>query len=302
MLSEAFYWLLNMSISASIVGLIILLLGRIKKLPRRMIHILWAIPFLRMWVPVGVASKYSLMALISKFTTKTVVVYDGVLDFTATNHIMAANKYSPVTYKVSLLEDIFCAASVVWIIVAAALVIVTAILYFTTKTELKDATHLRDNIFVSDRITTPAVYGIFRPKIIVPERYKQQDLQYILAHESAHIHRKDNLWRIIAVISSSVHWFNPLIWLFLKKFFEATELACDEKVLADCGKDEQKSYALALVDFAESKNAFASPFGGAGIRVRIDHILSYSKLSVVSAISFTVLAIAIGYVLLANAS
>ena len=100
MLSEIFYWLFNMSISASVVGIIVLILGKIKKLPRRLIRILWAIPFLRMWIPIGMTSKYSLMTLISKFTTKTVVVYDGELDFTFTNHIMAADKYHPITYKV----------------------------------------------------------------------------------------------------------------------------------------------------------------------------------------------------------
>lgn len=302
MLSEVFYWLCNMSISASIVGIIILLSGRIKRLPRRLIHILWAIPFLRMWIPAGMTSKYSLMTLISKFTTRTVVVYDGALDFTFTNHIMAAKNYSPVTYKVNILDDIFHIASVIWIIVAVALMIVTAILYFTTKAELKDASLLRDNIFVSDKITSPATYGILSPRIIIPKDYKQRDLEYILAHESAHIHRKDNLWRIIAVTSASIHWFNPLIWLFLKKFFEETELACDEKVMSDYGADRKKAYATALVGCAENRNVFVSPFGGARIRVRIDHILSYRKLSVISIISFTVLAIAIGYVLLTNAS
>lgn len=302
MLSEVFYWLFNMSISASVVGIFILLLGKIKKLPRRMIHILWAIPFLRMWIPVVMTSKYSLMTLISKFTTKTVVVYDGALDFTFTNHIMAADNYSPITYKVNLLENLFHAASMVWIIVAVALMIISVVLYVITKSELKDADRLRDNICVSDRITVPATYGVFRPRIIIPKGYELRDLQYILAHESAHIHRKDNLWRILAIISVSVHWFNPFAWLYLKKFLEETELACDERVLADCGEDEKKAYAIALVDCAESRNVFVSAFGGAKIRVRIDHILSYKKLSIISIISFTVFTIAIGYVLLTNAS
>lgn len=302
LLSEVFYWLFNMSISASVVGIIILLLGKIKKLPRRLVHILWAIPFLRMWIPIGMSSKYSLMTLISKFTTKTVVVYDGTLDFTFTNHIMAADNYSPITYKVNLLDNLFSTASIVWIIVAAALMIISVILYAITKSELKDASLLRDNIYVSDRITSPAIYSVFRPKVIVPKGYELRDLHYILAHESAHIHRKDNLWRIVAVISASVHWFNPFVWLFLKKFLEETELACDERVLADCDEDEKKAYATALVDCAENRNVFASAFGGAKIRVRIDHILSYKKLSIISIISFTVFAIAIGYVLLTNAS
>lgn len=302
MLSEVFYWLFNMSISASVVGIIILLLGKIKKLPRRLVHILWAIPFLRMWIPVGMSGKFSLMTLISKFTTKTVVVYDGILDFTVTNHIMAADNYSPITYKVNLLDNLFSTAFTVWIIVAVAFLIVSVILYVNTKSELKDASLLRENIYISDRITAPATYGIFRPKIIIPKRYELRDLHYILAHESAHIHRKDNLWRIIAVISASVHWFNPFAWLFLKKFLEETELACDERVLADCGVDKKKAYAIALVECVESKNVFVSAFGGAMIRVRIDHILSYKKLSIISIISFTVFAMAIGYVLLTNAS
>lgn len=302
MLSEVFYWLFNMSISASVVGIVILLLGKIKKFPRRLIHILWAIPFLRMWIPVLITSKYSLMTLISKFTTKTVIVYDGALDFTFTNHIMAADNYSPITYKVNLLDNLFTAASMVWIIVAIALMIISVVLYVITKSELKDANSLRDNIYVSDRIIAPATYGVFRPRIIIPKGYELRDLQYILAHESAHIYRKDNLWRILAIISVSVHWFNPFAWLFLKKFLEETELACDERVLADCGEDEKKAYAIALVDCAESRDTFVSAFGGAKIRVRIDHILSYSKLSIISIISFTMFAIAIGYVLLTNAS
>lgn len=301
MLSEVFYWLLNMSISASLVGIVIILLGMIKKLPRRLVHILWAIPFLRMWIPMGMSSKYSLMTLISRFTTKTVVVYDGALDFTVTNYIMAADKYSPITYKDNLLDDLFRTATMIWIVVALALLILSLVLYVSTKSELKEASHLRDNIYVSDRITSPATYGIIRPRIIIPKGYELDDLQFILAHESAHIYRKDNLWRILALISSSVHWFNPFAWLFLKKFLEVTELACDERVLADCGEGEKKAYATALVNCSESRIVFASAFGGAKIRLRVDRILSYKRLSVISIISFTVLAISIGYVLLTNA-
>lgn len=301
MLSEIFYWLFNMSISASLVGILILLLGKIKKLPRRMVHILWAIPFLRLWVPIGLSSRFSLMTLISRFTTKTVLVFDGTLNFTLTNHIMAADSYSPITYKLDLLDKVFRFASMVWIIVALVLLITTAILYIKAKYEIRDAYHLKDNIYVSDRVLSPLTYGILRPRIIIPKEYEESDLQYILAHEAAHIHCKDNLWRILALISSLVHWFNPLIWLFLKKFLEVTELACDERVLAACGEDEMKSYAKALVKWAESRSILAAAFGGARIKDRVNNILSYKRLSVISIICFILLAIAIAYVLLTNA-
>lgn len=174
LLSEVFYWLFNMSISASVVGIIVLLLGKVKRLPRRLVHILWAIPFLRMWIPIGMSSKYSLMTLVSKFTTKTVAVYDGALNFTLTNHIMAASNYSPITYEMNLLDNLFTTASIVWIIVVAALMIVSVIFYVTTKSELKDTGLLQDNIHVSDRIISPAIYGVFRPKVIVPKGYELQ--------------------------------------------------------------------------------------------------------------------------------
>lgn len=255
-----------------------------------------------MWIPVGMSSKFSLMTLISRFTTSTVVVYDGALDFALTNYLMMADDYFPITYKVNILDRLFSIASIVWIMVTAALIIVSVIIYVITKSELKDANLLRDNIFVSDRISSPATYGIFRPRIIIPKEYEQADLKYIIAHESAHIHLRDNLWRIIAIITVSLHWFNPLAWLFLKKFLEETELACDERVLSACGEDEKKAYAIALVDCAKSRSLFVSAFGGAMIRLRIDHILSYRRLSAISITCFTVLAITIAYVLLTNAS
>jgi beta-lactamase regulating signal transducer with metallopeptidase domain len=215
---------------------------------------------------------------------------------------MAADSYLPITYKVNLLDKVFRIASMVWIIVALALLIINTILYIMARYEVSDANHLSDNIYASDRVLSPVTYGIFRPRIIIPKEYKADDLQYILAHETAHIYRKDNLCRILALMSTLVHWFNPLIWLFLKKFLEVTELACDESVLAACGEDEKKAYATALVNSTESRSVFASAFGGARIKVRISYILSYKRLSILSIICFTLLAMTIAYVLLTNAA
>lgn len=301
MLSCAFYWLLNMSISAAIVGIVVLLIGKIKKLPRRMTHILWAIPFIRMWLPVVMTGKYSLMSLISKVTTRSVVVYKGVFQYTFLNHVMEADNYFPVTYKVSKLDSLFNIVSILWITVALAFFMFVIFIYIRSAYEMKDAVHVRDNVYVSDRISFPATYGIINPKIIIPEEYGERDLQYIIAHENAHIRRLDNLWRLIAVISVCVHWFNPFAWLFLKKFLEETELACDEYVMAKFNEADKKAYAIALVDYAAGTSVFASAFGGAKIRPRIERILTYNRLSVFSVICFTVLVIAIGYLLLTNA-
>ena len=300
--SEFFYWLLNMSISASIVGIFIVLLSKIRRIPRKIITLLWIVPFLRMWIPVGMNSEYSLMSLISKFATKTIIVYDGIARFSMMNSISLADTYFPVTYKVDLLENVFKIAAIVWLVIAAALVIAMLILYAVTKSELKDSRHMRDNIYISDKITSPAVYGIIREKIIIPSTYRNDDLKYILMHEQAHIKRKDNLWRIVAILTACVHWFNPLSWLFLKSFLANIELACDEAVLKKCTDSEKKCYANTLLNCAESKSLYASAFGGAKVRVRIERILSYKKLSTLSAIGFISLAVVVGYMLLTNAA
>lgn len=301
MLSEMFYWLLSMSISASIAGAIVCLLSRIRKIPRRILCALWIVPFLRMWIPFGLNSQYSLMSLISKLTTKTVTLYEGAADISMVNFVMAADTYFPVTYTIDPLETVFQIAAVLWLIIAAALILTITIVYVAAKAELKGAHPLRDRIFLSDKVTSPATYGIVRPKILLPHTYETKDLTFILLHEEAHIKRGDNLWRILAILTACIHWFNPLSWLFLKRFLASVELACDETVLKLCGESEKKNYAMTLLHSAESKSLCTSAFGGANVRLRIEHILSYKKLSALSIIAFSILAVFVGYILLTNA-
>lgn len=304
MLGEIFYWIFNMSIAATICVMPLLLLRLIKKIPRRIFIWLWLVPFIRMCIPVGISSKYGIMALLSQFTTKTVTIVqigdDSAL--TMMNHVMGANSYFPITYKVNLLEDLFNIASVVWLVVALAAILALAIIYFVTLGEVKDAKKLKDNIYISDKIKTPAVYGIIKPKIILPIEYQESELIYILMHENAHIKRKDNLVRLLAFIIVCLHWFNPFAWLLLKLLYSDIELACDESVLSNCDETERKEYAYTLLSTAEKTNVFAASFGGSKIRIRIENILSYKKISVFSIVAFSSLIIAVCYVLLTNAS
>jgi len=304
MLSAIFYWVLNMSVIGGITGLIVALLGKIPKFPRFAAFLLWGLPLIRLWFPIGIANSFSLLNLISNYATKTVVIWEGVPRtpaFTMTNSIQAAERYFPVVYKTDLLKNIFEVASGIWAIIAVAAILTSVALYVLTKRELRDAQYLRDNIWTSDKITSPAVYGIFKPKIIVPSWIAEQDMPFILAHESVHIRRRDNLWRVVAVITACVHWFNPLSWIFLRWFFADMELACDTKALSNLGEDEAKDYATVLLTYASGKSYFASAFGGAKTRVRIENILSYKKLTLLSTLSLSALISAVAFVLITNA-
>lgn len=302
MLTEAFYWILNMSIIGGITGSLILLLRKIRRLPGFFIYCLWIIPLIRLWLPFGISSKYSVMTLVSEFTTKTVYAFgpEGI-PVTYTNAVMAAKNYFPVIYKTSTLESIFSISALVWAVIFAALIISMVFLYRFTKGEVKGALHVSENIYRMDGISTPAVYGIFKPRIIIPADMPDESLKYVLFHESVHLKRRDNLLRCVAVITACLHWFNPLSWVFLKYFFEDMEIACDAKVLKLLNKDEQNQYALALLNAAAGKTVPVSAFGGPRVKVRINKILSYKKLTLVSGICFSLLAAAIIIVLLTNA-
>ena len=110
-----------------------------------------------------------------------------------------------------------------------------------------------------------------------------------------------NFIRILALIVVCFHWFNPFAWLMLKLLYSDIELACDESVLSKCDEAERKEYAYTLLSTAEKTNLFVASFGGSKIRIRIENILSYSKISIFSIVSFAALVIAICYVLLTNA-
>ena len=303
MLGEFCYWIFNMSIIASLVGLFVLIIRKFKFIPHRVSVFLWIIPFVRMCVPLGLNSPYSLMTLISRLTTKTVTVYQPAkeIEFSATNFIMAANSYFPITYKVNVLGKIFDIAGLIWIIGALAIMIALAILYAATKREIKESKHVENNVFLSDKVESPAVYGIIRPRIVLPSSYADQNLKYVLQHEKTHIHRKDNLWRLLGFMAAAIHWFNPFSWVFLKVFLADLELACDEAAISAYNNEERKEYARTLLNCSQSKSLFASAFGGAKVRMRIENVLSYKQMIVVSAAGFTILILAIIYTLLTNA-
>ena len=303
MLGRICYWIFNMSIIATFMGLLVLLIRRFKGIPRRLMVFLWAVPFIRMCIPLGINNRYSLLTLISKFTTRTVTVSQPseMLELSVTNTIMQADSYSPFTFKDNLVSNIFAVAGLIWVIGAVSIIIALTILYVGTKREIKDATRISKNVYFSAKVDSPAVYGIIRPKIIIPESYSERDLAYILQHERTHIRRGDNLWRLLGFMAAAIHWFNPFSWIFLKSFLTDIELACDESAVAAYSTEERKAYATALLDCTQSKSLFVSAFGGAKVRMRIENVLSYKKMTAVSAAGFTLLILAIMYTLLTNA-
>lgn len=299
MIGELFYWVINMSIFGSICGIIMLCLRKIKVIPNIVIYLLWFVVGFRLWLPFGIVNPYSLLTFISQYTTKTVSMELGKMNVSASNFIQSAESYFPIRYKTDVLEQIFEIGGILWLIIMVACILTSIRLYFLTKAEVKKAIQWKDNIYISDKIETPAVYGVFQSKIILPSKVGEGDIDYIVMHEKVHIQRRDNLWRIAAVVTICVHWFNPFSWFMLKAFFEDMELACDSQVLRKI--ENPREYARAILNVSQGKVFYVSAFGGAKTKVRIENVLSYKKLTIVSTVASAIFILSVMFALLTNA-
>ena len=298
-MANVFYWLVNMSLIASLTGTVVWLIGKVRRLPRRVVGILWLVPLLRLWLPFGVAGKYGIISLWRQLRGGS-VPWPGYQSLVGGNFLMEADHYFPLHFATSRAYTVFSVAGTVWLVVALALMLTVSIVYFTTKAVVKDARHLQNEIYLSDKVSAPMVFGVFRPRIVLPCQYPSQQLHYILLHERAHIKRCDNLRRLLAVYTACLHWFNPLVWLFLSAYLKELELACDETVMRHSDAVARKEYAKTLLQCAAAPSLYMSAFGGVKVRVRIERILAYKKLSALSVIGSAGFVIAVLYLLLTN--
>jgi beta-lactamase regulating signal transducer with metallopeptidase domain len=301
-----------MSIIASIFGILIYLIRFIKGMPKFGCYILWGVVFFRLVCPFGISSEYSLLSMLSRIISSTFVktvtlkqAADGSVfspKITLTNTIQGAATYEPFTYKTDRLEGFFKVASAIWLIVGIAAIISVIIMYHFAVMELKKAVHLRDNIYEGSMVETPTVYGIIKPQIVIPGGIGKEHMEYILAHENVHIKRRDNIWRMLAIITACIHWFNPFIWLFLGSFLKDCELACDERAVKTMAVEERKNYARTLLTYgAKEKTVFASAFGSSKVKVRIKNVLSYRKLTLFSTVCFIAMLLVLIFILITNA-
>jgi beta-lactamase regulating signal transducer with metallopeptidase domain len=172
-----------------------------------------------------------------------------------------------------------------------------------SKNELNKAVRIKDNLYRSDMLLSPVLAGLIRPRIILPESLDPESAEgrMVLAHENVHRARLDNLWRLLAIVITCLHWFNPLAWVLLKSFFADMELSCDEAVIRKYGARERRAYVGALLRLAEDKRLLVSTaFGRSGVKVRIVNVLNYQKLTLLGALASSVFLLAVALVLLTN--
>ncbi|MDE6673806.1 MAG: M56 family metallopeptidase, partial [Acetatifactor sp.] len=145
---------------------------------------------------------------------------------------------------------------------------------------LREAVLWQDNIWFCDHVKSPFILGIFRPGIYLPSDIGQEQMDYVLAHERAHLKRKDHLWKALGYLLLAVYWFHPLVWVAFILLCRDIEVACDEKVIRNLDMSERKAYSRALLSCSQQRRmviAYPLAFGEVGVKERVRSVLRYKK-------------------------
>ncbi len=286
-MSDIFIKVLNMSISAGWVVLAVLLLRLVlKRAPKWVNGLLWAVVAFRLICPLSAQSVLSLLPSAETvspqiMTVPNPTVYTGVEILNSSINPVFSEAFSPAPgASANPLQIWIPVASVVWLLGIGAMLIYTAISYWGIRRKVSSAVRLQDNIYETDAVASPFVLGIFRPKIYVPFGMPEGAGTYVLAHEQAHIRRKDHLWKPLGFLLLSLHWFNPLIWLGYILLCRDIELACDEKVVGKLEGKHRADYSQALLSCSVHRKSIAAcplAFGEVGVKKRVKSVLNYKK-------------------------
>ncbi|MFX3633279.1 MAG: M56 family metallopeptidase [Candidatus Pristimantibacillus sp.] len=295
-MTSFFTTLVNMGITASYVALAVMLIRILfKRLPAVFSYALWAAVLIRLVFPVTIGSSFSLMQFLhpnaqSSTSTMEYIPYNLGLNSppamdTGLNQLnqIINSSLPPATPLASAnpMQVIMEISSYIWVIGMAVLLIYSLVSYLKVRNKVKTATLVAQNIYETDRIATPFVFGLIKPTIYIPTGISEEELSYIRAHEQTHIHRFDYLIKPFAFLLVIIHWFNPIMWLSFALMSKDMEMSCDETVVRTMGKDIKVNYAHSLLALSVHNSGLrpGSPlaFGESHIKSRIKNILAYKK-------------------------
>lgn len=286
-ISDIFLNLLNLSISASWLILAVVILRFIfKKAPKWVNCLLWAIAGLRLVLPFSIESIFSLVP--SAETVPPEIIYEASPEIhsgipalnSAVNPIIGSTLAPDPASSANPLQIITYIAAYLWAIGVAVLIVYMLISYLRLRYKMRTATLMTDNIFQSEFVGSPFVLGIFKPKIYLSYDIGDSDIDHVIAHEGAHIKRKDYLIKPIAYLILCVYWFNPIIWLAYALLCRDIEMACDEKVIKEMNEESRKDYSEALFNCSVNRRRIVAcplAFGEVGVKDRIKSVMSYKK-------------------------
>ena len=286
-MDDVFLKLVNLSISASWLILAVLVLRVVlKKAPKWVMPLLWGVVALRLVCLFSIESALSLIpsaeTIPSEIVTETrePVLYEQATLDIVTNPTLPSAAEVPVGVSRQQAQVDFNIYSVLWLAGMAALLVHALVSAGKLKRKLATAILLRDNIYESEFVDSPFVFGVVKPNIYLPMHMDEGTAAHVIAHERAHLARRDHWWKVLGYLVLALHWFNPLVWVAYILFCRDIELACDEKVVRGLDGAARADYSQALLSCAAPKRAVAAcplAFGEGNIKTRVKSALHYKK-------------------------
>ena len=287
-MAAVFLKLLNLSISASWLVLAVLVLRLVsKRSPKWMNVLLWGIVALRLVLPFSIASALSLIPSAETVSpaavqfapaptiTSGVSIIDNAVNPSLSEHFAAAP-----TASVNPLYVWTEIAGWVWLIGLGAMLLYALVSYLRLRRRVSVSLPIQDHIYLCDAISSPFILGVVKPRIYLPSGLDEVQRQNVLAHEQAHLARRDHWWKPLGFALLAVYWFNPVLWLAYALLCRDIELACDERVIRTMDESAVKTYSTVLLACSmPRKAAITCPlaFGEVGVKERVKNALHYKK-------------------------
>lgn len=287
---EIFTGILNMSLTAGIIILAVMLLRIVLKgVPKKFICILWAFVAIRLICPFGISSSLSLFNLLDAGTdTASRIEYfqynentekpeaafqvPALGDDNASPESMTIGTRTSRVYLPVLMY--------IWLAGAAIMLMYALISFMRLKKEVTASVLKKDNVYICDEIQSPFILGVINPHIYIPSGLGQTVVENVIAHETAHLKRLDHWWKMLGFILLAIYWFNPLSWVAYILFCHDIEAACDEKVVKDFDKESRIGYSEALLSCAVHRRMITVcplAFGENDVKGRVKRVLNYKK-------------------------
>lgn len=286
-MEAVFLKLANLSISAGWLVLAVLILRLVfRKAPKWIFCLLWALVALRLVCPISIESALSLIPSAQTLPpeilyTATPQIDSGIGAINSAVNPVLGQSMAPAPGDSANPAQVWSfILSGVWIAGVFAMVLYALTSYWLVKRRVGTATLLRENVKQSEQVDTPFVLGLFHPVIYLPYNIGEGDLEYVIAHERAHIRRKDHWWKPLGFALLSVYWFNPLLWVAYVLLCRDIEGACDEKVIREMGEEARKGYSIALLHCSVRRRSLAAcplAFGEVGVKERVKAVMNYRK-------------------------
>lgn len=334
-LSQIFLTFLYKNMTVSVV-IIAVLLARLllRKMPKKYSYILWSIVGIRMIFDLPFTTNISVFNLFRGFAKRSSTMgtmltgsrktnLQGTTDAlntigttgTSTAHASRNTTVGAMTHTLTTSQMVLGILGLLWLIVVALFVAYGIYSYVKCRLLVRTAVIARDitpdshkkknnvSVWECDRIPSPFVFGIIRPRIYIPFRMPKQEQAYILAHEQCHIRRLDPLWKLIAFLLLAVYWWNPLVWCAFFYMVRDMEMSCDEAVIEQFGNEIKQGYSNSLLSFAMERHPYSfAPiaFGEGDAGRRIKNVLNFKKPHTWVAILVFVLLVVVGVSCLTN--